>query len=264
MRRQIIKIIVLGYLTTTGVHIYSQDTISNKNPVEISILEAINSEVFEIKIRGTYDPWEFHEVVDDNGIYYGKCINIILKSKVDTLILIRLDCGIQLIPIDSAVQTMLITKKVILPLYPKKLYATRVYAMCGQMHYDGPDISKEFKVGDFADTGLVRLAKYLDDNYLQNMLGQHAIWAYTDQAKMDELTKYGADSSSIDKTKEILDNLNLETKLTQRIKTPLIEEPTEVTINLYYIYGGVGLIFVLTIIVVLLIKKRNSNSNKFA
>jgi hypothetical protein len=64
--------------------------------------------------------------------------------------------------------------------------------MCGQLHDDLPFVQSDYNFGGMADRNVVKLAKYLDEKYLQNMVGQHALWAYTDNADFKELKKYGS------------------------------------------------------------------------
>ena len=264
MTRRILKTIAIGLFTLTSSVSYPQDTLKNRKPTELSIKEAIDKGMLEYKISGSFDTRTFYEVIDQNGLHYGKCMAIILQSKIDSVVFLRLDCGMQLIPTDTSVQTMIVTQKAIFTLYPNATTATMFYAMCGQIHDAPPTIETTFRIGELADTGLLKLANYLGNNYIQNILGQHAMWAFTDQADFDELKKYGADSLSIAKTKEILNNLNLETKLTPKLVVAPIEETNEMSINRYYIYAGLGLLFILTTTIVILIIRRKKNDETIA
>lgn len=263
MTRQFLKIYALGIFILTTFNLKAQDTLNNRKPTELSINEAIDKGMLELKISGAYDPRIFYEVVDKDGVHYGKCMAIILKSKIDSLVILRLDCGTQLIPVDSTVQTMIVTQKALFPLYPNQAYATRFYAMCGQLHDAAPIIETTFSIGELADTGLVKLANYLGDNFIQNMPGQHAMWAFTDQADFKELKKYGADSLSIAKTKEILINLNLETKLTPKLLIAHAQETNEISLNRYYVIAGAGVILILaaSTIILIFIRKKKEDTN---
>ncbi len=264
MTGQIFKLFAIGLFILINFNLKAQDTLNNRKPTELSINEAIDKGMLELKISGAYDPRIFYEVVDKDGVHYGKCMAIILKSKIDSVVLLRLDCGTQLIPVDTSVQTMIVTQKAIFPLYPNETYATRFYAMCGQLHDAAPDIETTFRVGELANTGLVKLANYLGDNYIQNMLGQHAMWAFTDEADFEELKKYGADSISIAKTKEILRNLDLETKLTSNLVATKIDETDEISINRYYVFAGAGLLLVLTTTTIILLFRRKRKDDTLA
>jgi hypothetical protein len=260
MIMSVLKCIAIGLFFLSSSVSYSQDTLIDRKPTEISITEAIDNGMLEVSVSGSYDPRIFHEVVDKNGNHYGKCMAIVLKSKIDTFALLRLDCGTQLVPSDSSFQTMIATREVVFPLYANKTYATQFYAMCGELHDAAPNMTTTFSIGELADTGLVKLANYLGENYIQNMPGQHAMWAYTDQAGFDELKKYGADSLSIAITKEILNKVDLETELTPRLVAS-IENSNEISVNRYFIYPGIGLLFILVMSIIILIAKRAKNDN---
>lgn len=259
MRIQILAALIIGQVLLSNSVSYSQDTLINSSPTEISIAEAIASEMVDVKITGSYDPRIFHEVVDKNGNHYGKCMAMVLQSKIDTFALLKLDCGTQLVPTDSSVQTMIVTREAIFPLYPKRAYVTTFYSMCGELHDASPDISTAFSIGELGDTGLVKLANYLGDNYIQNMPGQHALWAYTDQADFEELKKYGADSLSIEITKDILYRLGLETKLSPKLVIAPSEESNKFSLNRYLVFSALGLIVILTSTIVILIINRPKN-----
>ena len=189
MTRRTLTALTTGLFVLVSSVSFSQDTLSDRKPTELSLAEAIDKGMLDFKISGSYDPRIFHETVDNNGVHFGKCMAIVMGSKIDSLVLLRIDCGTQLIPSDTSFQTMIATQEAIFPLYPNRIYTTRFYAMCGQLHDASPDVGTTFSVGELGDTGLVKLAHYLGDNFIQNMPGQHALWAYTDQADFDELKK---------------------------------------------------------------------------
>ena len=235
--------------------------LSDHKPIELSIKEAIEKGILELKISGAYDPRIYYEVLNADGVHFGKCVAIVLKSKIDSLVLLRLDCGTQLIPADTSVQTMIVTQKVIFPLYPNRSYATRFYAMCGQLHDKAPNIETTFRISGMADSGLVKLANYIGDNFTQNMIGQHAVWAFTDHVNSDELKKYGGDSISIAKTKDILYSLSLNTKLTPKIAAIVVVSPNDINLNRFVFYAGLGLLLIMITAPIILILKRKNNGN---
>jgi hypothetical protein len=255
------KRILLFVLVKLILHsdIYAQDSLANKKPSVIPINEAIDKGMLELKICGAYDPRFFYEVLDREGVHYGKCMAIVLKSNIDSFVILKLDCGTLLVPTDSIVQEMLVTHNAEFPLYPGQTYSTRFYAMCAQLHNKAPNIETTFRIGKMADSSLLKLANYLDANYIQNMLGQHALWAVTDQADFEVLKNYGADSNSILKTKEILSKLNIETKLTSDDKAD--SKSNEIKVNRYFYFSGLGLLLILTLTTIVLIFTRKRNDN---
>jgi hypothetical protein len=235
----------------------------NKKPTVLPINEAIDKGLLELKISGASDPRIFHEVVDRDGVHFGKCMAIILKSNIDSLVLLKIDCGTELIPFDTTYQTMIVTKTVELPLYPNQTYATRFYAMCGQIHDDPPHIESTYIVGELSDSNTVKLVQYFEKNFIQNMIGQHALWAYTDEADFIELEKYGADSLTIALAQNILNDLSIKTTLNSEKQTEEVLPDNTITVSKYLIYGSGGLVLLLltTTIYLLIRRRRNDEIN---
>lgn len=238
-----------------------------RKPSVLQINEAIDKGLLEIEISGASDSRVFHEIIDNDGVHFGKCMAITLKSNIDTLVLLKLDAGTELIPFDSTFQTMIVTKSIELPLYPGQTYTTRAYAMCGQIHDAPPYIGSIYEVGLQADSNTVRLAQYFDEYFIQNMIGQHALWAYTDGADLKDLEKYGADSLSIALTTNILNNLSIKTTLNaeeeveEQIEEDSLKNTIEVDVILIYISGS--LLFILLISTIYLIfRRKRSNEVK--
>ena len=235
-------------------------TKNENKPTVIPINEAIEKSMLELKISGFSDPRIFHEVVDPDGVHFGKCMAIILKSNIDTFVLLKIECGTELIPFDSSFQTMIVTKSVELPLYPGQTYATRFYAMCGQIQDASPNIESTYKVGGLSDSNTVKLAKYFEKNFIQNMIGQHALWAYTDEADLKALEKYGADSLTIALTKNILNELSIKTTLNKEKKSEEVIPDNTIKVSKILIYSTGGLVLILLITTTyLLFRKRKKD-----
>lgn len=248
-------------ITNLFISLLIVSVVNSKEPntTEISIKDAINKGMLELKICGAYNPDFFYEVVDREGVHYGKCMAIVLRSKIDSFVLLKLDCGTMLTATDSSVQEMLVTHNAVFPLYPGQTYSTRFYAMCAQIHNKAPNVATTFKIGEMADSNLLKIANYLDVNYVQNMLGQHAVWAFTDQADFEELKKYGADSNSVIKTKEILSGLNIKTKLTSNSEP--YNKSNEIKVNRYIYFSCLGILLILTLTIAVLIFTRKRKDN---
>jgi hypothetical protein len=234
----------------------------NREPSVLPINEAIDKGLLELRISGAYEPQIFSEVVDKDGVHYGKCMAIRLKSNIDSLILLRIDCGTELIPFDSTFQTMIVTKNIELPLYPGQIYSTKFYAMCGQILYDMPYIESTYKVGVLADSNIVKLAEYFDRNFIQNIIGQHALWAYTDEADLNDLEKYGADSITIALTTNILNDLSIKTILNTEEQIEGVLHHNIFEVNKFLVYGTGALILLLLTSTLYLFRRRNDKIKK--
>ena len=257
-----LKILMTVIAVMTTLLSFGQES-QSKKPTVLPINEAIDKGLLELKISGASDPRIFHEVVDRDGVHFGKCMAIILKSNIDSLVLLKIDCGTELIPFDTTFQTMIVTKTVELPLYPNQTYATRFYAMCGQIHDDPPYTESIYKVGELSDSNTVKLAQYFEKNFIQNMIGQHALWAYTDEADYKELEKYGADSLTIALTQNILNDLSIRTTLNPEKQTEEALPANTITVSKYLIYGSSGLVLLLltTTFYLLVRRRRNEEIN---
>ena len=188
----------------------------------IGLKQAIESKMVSVQVTGADMPGKFSESVDQEGLHFGKCMAISIKSNIDSGITIKLDCGTLLSPDDSDVQIMVATHDVSIALKAGKSYATKIYAMCTQMHRYAPTVFEKFKVGERADTTLLKLVKYIELTYNQNIIGQHALWAYTDKADKAQLEEYGADNNSIEKTAAMLDATHIVTLLNKLAEAPVI------------------------------------------
>jgi hypothetical protein len=199
-------------------------------------------------------------------MYYGKCMIITLKSNIDSILLLKLDNGILLVPQnDTTVQTMLVTHDVEFVLEPRNSFSSKIYAMCTEFHDAAPSIFVDFEIGEMAESNLVRLSRYIEKLHLQNMIGQHAVWAFTDQVSEQELINYGADSNSLSLTSVVLDSVQISSKLKKVDQQPEVSvAPQSDSIQLttwIYIGFGVILLFLFITIIRRTSKKQKSSPN---
>lgn len=230
----------------------------NSNPNRISLKKAIEKGYVTILLRGVYDGQFYEDIVDKDGLHFGKCMGIVLQSTTENDYILLLKAGTQLIPDDSTFQTMIVTKTIEFPLFKGSYYATKFYAMCGQFHDEAPFINSTYKVAGLAENNIVRLATYFDKNYIQNIIGQHALWAYTDNTNVKELFQYGADSASIALSASILDSVGLKTQINPKKKAvnKTLEKDTKSPV-IMYLLAGLSAIFFTTTLILFVKKKPN-------
>lgn len=130
--------------------------------------------------------------------------------------------------------------------------------MCGQIHDDPPHIAMPYFVGDLSDSNTVKLARYFEENFIQNMIGQHALWAHTDNASKEELIKMEQIVFTLAKTINILNEAGIITTLNPTeniIEEKNINETEEkyVMVDKKYIYGAASLISVLILTIIILL-----------
>lgn len=230
------KVFIIVSLFVASIMITkAQDSLDNRKITTIPLKDALKKGLIELSIAGAYNPNYIFEIIDKEGVHYGKCMTLYLKSKIDSFIFLQLDCGTLLIPEDDSVQTMITTHNAKFPLYPKSAYATRFYAMCTQFHDRPPMIITPFKIADKADSSLLKLTKHIESSYMQNMVGQHAIWALTDHVKFEDFKKYGADSNSIEKSIELLNAVNIKTSLNE---SKIKKSESGINLNQYLVFIG--------------------------
>ena len=172
-------------------------------------------------------------------------MEFVFKNLMDSFYLIKLDVGSALLPFDSTFQTMYITKTVELPIYPKEEIAFNLNAMCGQIHDGAPYKGIPYNLSGQADGDVLKTVKIIEQEYLQNHIGQYLLWAVANQASSKELREYGADSMDMKKVESLLIANNLRNKVVvpkvkvkPKKKQSVKSKPTFKTISntVYYTY----------------------------
>jgi len=189
-------------------------------PRAMPLRQAIEQGVVQGVISGASDPSAFMEVLDGDGQHYGKCMALWVENGLDSAIILQLDGGTLLVPDDSSVQVMVVTHDLALALEPCEAVAVRFYAMCSEIHKKAPWYGTLFRVGDQADRKLQKLVRFLELHDHQDMVGQHAVWAYTDRVGVEQLKAYGADNRSLHRTRAILRSVGLSTSLETEMVSP--------------------------------------------
>jgi len=165
----------------------------------LSILDAKLNRKLSVSIRGAYNPNKLQP--DLTSAHFGQCIDIKMKNMSDSIINVVLRCGTMLLSRDSSSQNMVVTKTLFYTLRPKEKITDRVYAMCGQLHKNSPDIYIRYDVGELADEPLLRLAQLIEKKDAQNKIGQYAVWAVTDNATKNDL---GEDFATLAQSQALL------------------------------------------------------------
>lgn len=258
MQKHTLIIIALMLISQIAFSSNNKDTLNRKTPKPIPISEAIKKGILEYRVAGLANSRLYNEYNDMDGVHFGKCLSLEVRSLIDSFVVIELEPGQLLMPEQDSVQIMMITQKLEMPLYPKGYNATRIYAMCTQIHMYPPNIETSFRIGKMAEKKMIELANFFSKNHIQNMHAQHALWAYTDKVALEELSIYGADSISINRSADILNAVKIETAINKKQAHPESEPVQQITISTYWVYGGAGLFIVLSVVIVLLLlSKRN-------
>ncbi|TAH17996.1 MAG: hypothetical protein EAZ08_12405 [Cytophagales bacterium] len=170
----------------------------------VSIFDAKSDRRLAVSIRGAYNPNKLQP--DLTSAHYGECIDIKMRNMTDSVMGVVLRCGTMLLSRDSASQNMVVTKTLYYTLQPREELFDRVYAMCGQLHKNAPDISIRYDVGALADEPLLKLARVIEKTDSQSKAGQYAVWAVTDGATKDDL---GEDFEALQQSQALLNKAKL-------------------------------------------------------
>lgn len=120
--------------------------------------------------------------------HYGKCLQMTLKNQTSHPLNVSLEIGRLLVPKDSNVQNMLVTKPIDFVLLPGKELTKDVYAMCAQRHDGSPSSSTDFSSGRMGNDKLQKIAQFIDNYNLHNDAGQAAVWSVSDRKPVWEIS----------------------------------------------------------------------------
>jgi len=243
----------------------------------VFIQDAADKKIIEYRITGSWSSSDESEYIDADGMHYGKCMTMDLKSKVDSTIWIDIRNGLMLMCEDTLTQDMIITQPVYVELQPGKSKTIQLYAMCAEIHDGVPHRQTAYRIGTMADSNLVAITHAIDAMFMQNIVGQSAVWAYTDNATEQDIRKYGATNASIELTIQVLNSAGVSTLLNPPATvdsapavppadTRLPEtfpDSTFVPIESWVLYSACGIILLLLgTVVFLLIKKRSTRTGE--
>ena len=109
------------------------------------------------------------------------------------------------------------------------------------------------------DSSLLLTIKLIEREYLQNMIGQHMLWAVANQVSKAELIKYGADSVSFMHTTNLLKANHIECKLVKDAENERKQEvlkPAYITVKRITFYAGISYMIIITAGLIFLAVKR--------
>ena len=248
-------------------------TINSNAQTTILITDAAKKNIIDCKIFGSSNLKDNQESIDADGLHYGKCMTLNLVSRVDSALFIFIENGLMLMCDDTTTQDMIITKPIYVNLEPRQQKEVQLYAMCSEIHDGAPNIFTDYKIGSIADKNLVSIANSIDEMLMNNVAGQGAIWAYTDQAEEGALRNYGATDNSLNLTIEILNKAGVFTKLNPLVPDTVVhksyiksvkdyhKDDNLYSFNKYVVYGasGVLLFFIATTVVLIFIKRKSKD-----
>lgn len=134
----------------------------------LTIDNAFKTGVATIKIKGT-------------GTYRGDYLKINIGNNSDDSLFIMLEAGRRLDSKNNLEQDILVTKNQLYKLKPHQKKEFFVYGFCCQASNHAPVLESLFSIGKMADSNLVSLARYCNNNKLSIPETQSAVWCVSDK-----------------------------------------------------------------------------------
>ena len=141
----------------------------------ISIEEAVKKGIVKVNVRG-------------KGGHIGEVIKLKIRNLKKHPVSFSVEAGRRLDSNDSTKQDILITKAVTITLLADEEKTYSISGMCCQAHHSSPDTSSIFSIGKLADTNLVKMARFIDQNkWYNNSIAQSAVWILSDNNPMEDI-----------------------------------------------------------------------------
>ena len=141
----------------------------------MSVEEAIRKKMISVTVKG-------------KGGYTGEVIVLKLKNLLNKVVSIDVEAGRRLDSQDQGEQDILVNKAVTLALLPNQSKTIALSGMCCQAHNGSPGSDSEFSIGKMADSNLVKLAQFIDQNkWHDNHIAQNAVWVVSDHNRMEDI-----------------------------------------------------------------------------
>lgn len=189
------------------LNLFAQDT--------ISILDAVANRQIDIKLEGS-----------GNG-YYGESMILKAKNLSKDELMIKVESGLKLLCREQDRQDMIVTKTKHFRIKPKEIIATPLFAMCGEIHDRSPNKRVFYTLGHMALPDVQKIAKTIEKAEQQNKIGQHALWAVTDQASKELLTEYGSNAEMLKKSISLLNQAKVAVNLNTQNKDLAVNKEKE-------------------------------------
>lgn len=154
------KLIITGIFLATQLGLFAGSR-------QMSLQQALNSKLV-------------NAVVKSLGGYQGFCVQINLKNLGKDSLIILVEAGRRLNSTDDKYQDILITQQQLITLGKKENKNFTVKGYCCQASNSSPPKDAEYSINTMADSNLVKLARYLNDNEFDADIEQQAIWSISD------------------------------------------------------------------------------------
>lgn len=139
--------------------------------------------------------------IKGKGGYTGRVISVTIDNLQRDSIVLRVEAGRRLDSRNNKEQDILVTRSETFAMAGCQRSTYSLYGMCCQAHNAAPGKNSDFNVGKLADSGLVRLASFINRNrYYNESAAQSAVWVISDKENMASI---GGSNEAV--TEDLLD-----------------------------------------------------------
>jgi hypothetical protein len=188
--------------------------------LKMNLRDAISQKIISTDLSGN--------VIDGKIAIEGDFVS----NSADELQII-IESGQTFAPNEDSHQPVLNVTREIFNIKPKSKLKKSFFGYC-MAKLKGSPMKRKYVIGKLAQPKLVFLAKYIQDNQLDNGLAQHGVWCITDNLKMSDY-KNKSQADDIDGLSNYLNNLDVlilnsqNTTIKQKINFH-IDQPSKVSI----------------------------------
>ncbi len=143
-------------------------------------------------------------VFTSTGEHRGKCVNLVVESKVKSTLILEVNAGTYLINTDSNAQDYLITDFQILIIPPGGKQEILLNALCSTRFKNCPKKNGLFEIGYARSDASFNLCKLLQKTQQFEYTGQVAMWSLIEKTDPNEID--GSDSAATMKLRNFVGN----------------------------------------------------------
>lgn len=114
------------------------------------------------------------------GGYHGFCMNMHIKNKSTDTLFVLLEAGRRLNSLDNKNQDILIVKEELFVLGAGQEKHFKIKGYCCQASKRCPSVGSGYDANELADSNLVRIAKFINSNPMNEETEQDLVWAISD------------------------------------------------------------------------------------
>jgi hypothetical protein len=141
---------------------------------EISVEEALKKNL----ISATFQSLTGHT---------GNCIETTISNHLNSEVYLFFEPGRIIDSKNDKLQNIILTKKVVLKIPAKAIKVAQLFGFCCQLKNSSPKNKSIYELGGMADSGLVKLAQFLNANNFDITTQQHAVWCLSDNNSLESI-----------------------------------------------------------------------------